>query len=85
MALSNTTRILALFILGLSVACVALLVSLVIKTNNSSDSGMNVLTYICLVISQLKKKNKFTKTSIKFLGPDNVISTINRNSKSKKR
>ena len=42
MALSKTTRILALFILGLSVACVALLVSLVIKTNNSSDSGMNV-------------------------------------------
>ena len=39
MALSKTTRILALFILGLSVACVALLVALVIKTN-TSDSGM---------------------------------------------
>ena len=49
MALSNTTRILALFILGLSVACVALLVSLVIKTNNSSDSGMNVLIFVLSV------------------------------------
>ena len=42
MALSKTTRILALFILGLSVACVALLVALVIRTN-SSDSGMHSL------------------------------------------
>merc|ERR1712226_1164628 len=39
MALSKTTRILALFILGLSVACVALLVALVIRTNSSDSDG----------------------------------------------
>ena len=56
MALSKTTRILALFILGLSVACVALLVSLVIKTNNSSESGMNVYLFGNLSVEE---KNKF--------------------------
>ena len=74
MALSKTTRILALFILGLSVACVALLVSLVIKTNNSSESGMNVYLFGNLSVEE--------KTSIKFLGPDNVylqwIVTVNQ-------
>ena len=58
MALSKTTRILALFILGLSVACVALLVSLVIKTNNSSESGMNVYLFGNLSVEEKKSLKK---------------------------
>ena len=79
MALSKTTRILALFILGLSVACVALLVSLVIKTNNSFESGMNVYLFGNLSVEE---KKMFKKTAIKFLGPDNIylqlIVTVNQ-------
>ena len=73
MALSKTTRILALFILGLSVACVALLVSLVIKTNNSSESGMNVYLFGNLSVEE-KKSLKNINYSV--FGPWQRISTI---------
>ena len=73
MALSKTTRILALFILGLSVACVALLVSLVIKTNNSSESGMNVYLFGNLSVEE-KKSLKNINYSV--FRPWQRISTI---------
>ena len=41
MALSKTTGILALFVLGLSVACVALLIALLVNSDGS-DTGMNL-------------------------------------------
>ena len=67
MALSKTTRILALFILGLSVACVALLVSLVIKTNNSSESGMYV--YLFGNLSVVEEKKSLKKHQLKGFRP----------------
>ena len=40
MALSRTTGILAVFVLGLSAACIALLVTLLVKTDDAGSSEL---------------------------------------------
>ena len=55
MALSRTTGILALFVLGLSVACVALLIALLVNSDGS-DTGMDIF--------MIEKFNFWTKFRI---------------------